>query len=271
MSGLARRLLTAGVVLPPIVLAIYAGPRWLAIVIALLAVWGARELARIHRACGGETTAWLPAAGAVLLVAVQGRFVPIALPGAVVMIIVASMVVELFRRGGSMLGALPFAVLASMYLGLLPAHLLGFYRLGGADAPNPWPVYAALVLVWSCDTAAYLVGSRFGRHRLWPRVSPSKTWEGSIAGVVASVLVAWGIGFRIPALPPYGRIVAGALVGVFAQVGDLAESLMKREAAIKDSGRFFPGHGGVLDRTDSIALAVPVLYYWLAWVLRGKG
>jgi len=270
MPGLLRRLLTAGAVLPPIVLAVYAGPVCLSLVLALLAIWGAREMARLARARGCETTFWLPAAGAVLLIASHGRLIHLGLPAALVLITVAAMAVELFRRKGSMLGGFPFAVVASIYLGLLPAHLLGFYRLGRTEGTSPWPVCCALILIWTCDTAAYLVGSRFGRHRLWPRVSPSKSWEGSVAGVVASIVVAVFLGFRIPGLPLYGKLGAGFLVGVFAQIGDLGESLMKREAAMKDSGRFFPGHGGVLDRLDSVILAVPVLYYWLLWIVGTK-
>jgi phosphatidate cytidylyltransferase len=262
---------TAGVVLPFLALAIYGGPRWLALVLALLAVCGARELVRIHRAKGPATSAWLPAAGAVLLIASQARLIPIGLPAALVAITVSAMVVELFRRHGSMLAGFPLVLLASIYVGLLPAYILRFYDLGGGGGSSPWPVYWVLILIFACDTAAYVVGSNFGRHKLWPRVSPSKSWEGSIAGVITSVALAVGLVRMVPELSLPSRIVAGLLVGVFAQIGDLGESLMKREAAMKDSGTTFPGHGGVLDRLDSVVLAVPILYYWLLWSLRAKG
>lgn len=270
IPGLSRRLVTAGVVLPPLVLAIFGGPRWLALVLALLAAWGARELVRIHRARGCAMPVWLPAAGAILLIATRVRVIPIGIPAALVGITVAAMVVELLRRGGSMLTGLPLVIFASVYLGLLPAYLLGFYHLGSGGDPKPWPVFWALILIFTCDTAAYVIGSRFGRHRLWPRVSPSKSWEGSGAGVLASIACAVLLGAMVPGLSLTARIVAGVLVGVFAQVGDLGESLMKREAAMKDSGRAFPGHGGVLDRLDSVVLAAPILYYWLLWSLRAR-
>jgi phosphatidate cytidylyltransferase len=278
MPGLVRRLLTAGVILPPIALAIYAGPRWLAVAIALLSVWGVWEMVRILRARGFVATPWLPAAGALLLIATRvpepagfGSLIPCPLSAALVVVTIVAMAYELFRKDGGMLTRFPFTIMVSIYLGLLPAHILGFYDLDRAGVMRSWPVYSALILVWTCDTAAYFVGSRFGRHKLIPRVSPSKSWEGSIAGVLATIAVAVALGSRLTAGPVYLRIGAGILVGVFAQIGDLGESLMKREASVKDSGNAFPGHGGVLDRLDSLVLAIPVLYYWLHWTSRVGG
>lgn len=271
MPGFLRRLMTAGVVLPPLVLAILGGPRWLALVLAILAAWGSRELVRIHRARGGcVIPVWLAAGSAVLVIASFARVIPVGIPAALVALTSVAMIVELFRRDGSMLAGVPLAIFASLYLGLLPAHLLRFYHLGGMGEGSPWPVFWALILIFTCDTAAYAVGSRFGRHRLWPRVSPSKSWEGAAAGAIASVAAAVLLAPMVPEIPLITRAVGGALVGVFAPIGDLGESLMKREAAMKDSGRAFPGHGGVLDRLDSVVLAVPILYYWLHWAMQAR-
>ena len=121
-----------------------------------------------------------------------------------------------------------------------------------------------VVLVWAADTGAYAFGILFGRHRLWPSVSPKKTWEGLIGGIVATVLVAvlasgpFGIGFGT-----LEAVVGGLLVGIAAPLGDLFESRLKRVAGVKDSGRLLPGHGGVLDRFDSVFFAAPVFYYYL--------
>jgi phosphatidate cytidylyltransferase len=117
-----------------------------------------------------------------------------------------------------------------------------------------------MVSVWANDTAAFLVGSAWGRHKLAPKLSPKKSWEGSIGGFAASAAVGWGglvwLGAE-PLLPVLGALLVSSLA---AQVGDLVESMLKRAADVKDSGTMVPGHGGLLDRLDAIILAAPVFY-----------
>ena len=117
-----------------------------------------------------------------------------------------------------------------------------------------------LVSVWVNDSVAFLVGSRWGRHKLAPRLSPNKTWEGSIGGLLGSALLGWG-GFDWLGVEPRWPLLGVLLVSaVAAQLGDLVESMLKRAAEVKDSGRLVPGHGGLLDRLDAIILAGPVFY-----------
>ena len=123
-----------------------------------------------------------------------------------------------------------------------------------------------LVLVWCCDTAAYGVGKAFGRRRLMPEVSPRKTAEGAWAGLAAAI----GAAFLARAtfatfLTPWDAAILGVLVGVFGQLGDLVESLLKRDSEAKDTSQLIPGHGGVLDRFDSLFFAAPVAYYYLLY------
>ena len=117
---------------------------------------------------------------------------------------------------------------------------------------DPWVLFLLLAIVWLGDTAAYYVGTRFGRHRLAPVVSPKKSWEGAIAGFLTSVASA--------------LLGIAALVAVASQLGDLAESLLKRGAGVKDSGELLPGHGGLWDRMDAMLFAAPVMLVllWLA-------
>jgi phosphatidate cytidylyltransferase len=268
MKGLGRRVLTAAVLLPPVLFLISLGPWGLAPLLAAFAVLGAREFVRLLAGAGPARPPWIAAGSAVLLLAACGGLVPLGVPAALVLVVLAAIIGEFLRRRGSMLSGLAAALVGSIYLGLLPGYLLRFYAFGRDGEANAWPVYYAIVLVWGCDTAAYLVGSQIGRHRLWPRVSPSKSWEGAVAGVACATILAVGLGGWVPGLTLAGRLGAGLLVGLFAQVGDLAESMMKREADLKDSGRVLPGHGGVLDRLDSLILAAPILYYWLRWSLK---
>jgi phosphatidate cytidylyltransferase len=159
-----------------------------------------------------------------------------------------------------------------LYVGWLSAHLVLLrelpWQIGAGYADGASFVLLAFFLTWSCDTGAYAVGRAFGRNRPWTRISPRKSVEGAIGGL-ALALVAALVARRwfAPYLGLADAVALGLLVGVFAQVGDLVESLLKRDAAHGDSSDFIPGHGGVLDRFDSLYFAAPVVYYYLQIVL----
>jgi phosphatidate cytidylyltransferase len=158
----------------------------------------------------------------------------------------------------------PWSAALAGLLSLVPAWLaLVHLRLQTAHGAQ-WVLFA-LVLVWMADIGAYFCGRRFGRRRLAPAVSPGKTWEGALGGLAASaiVAVAGGAWFRLP-LGPFLVLCLAAVA--FSIVGDLTESLLKRFAGMKDSGTLFPGHGGVMDRIDSVTGAVPVLLLGLTFL-----
>jgi phosphatidate cytidylyltransferase len=133
-------------------------------------------------------------------------------------------------------------------------------------------VILALFATFACDTSAYFVGRAWGKHRMTPTISPHKTWEGAIGGLVGAVAAALSLRYLLNlggwVLPlSYLEVVGvGCLVGVFAQLGDLLESLLKRRAGVKDSGNLLPGHGGVLDRIDSLVFTGVIVYYFVLWV-----
>ena len=143
----------------------------------------------------------------------------------------------------------------------LPATSMCFLR-----AVSPRAVLFLFLIVWGCDSFAYYSGRAFGRHKLAPRVSPNKTWEGTIGGLVGATLIgaAGGAWWLLPEVGPAGGAAAGALASSAGQIGDLVESLWKRGAGVKDSGAFLPGHGGFYDRIDSLLFAGPVLAGFLA-------
>ena len=128
---------------------------------------------------------------------------------------------------------------------------------------GPWLVFYVLCLVWAADSGAYFVGKRFGQRRLAPRVSPGKTWEGVAGGLLGALLVA-AVGARLFGVPAAGFIALGGAVALVSVIGDLTESMFKRFAGLKDSGSLIPGHGGILDRIDSVTAAVPVFVLGLA-------
>jgi CDP-diglyceride synthetase len=124
----------------------------------------------------------------------------------------------------------------------------------------PW-VFMALLPTWAADIAAYVIGSLIGRRKLAPRISPGKTWEGTIAGFLAAASAVWFVGTQVfsPALPASLLVPLALTIGPAGLLGDLLESALKRAAGVKDSGTIFPGHGGVLDRIDSLLLVAPVV------------
>lgn len=128
---------------------------------------------------------------------------------------------------------------------------------------SPWVLLAQISLIWINDTGAYLIGCTLGRHRLYEAVSPKKSWEGFIGGIVFCVGASVGYYFCTKNLMPvsvFGWIVTGISVSVIATIGDLFESMIKRSIGVKDSGKLIPGHGGILDRIDSLSFVLPLLF-----------
>lgn len=159
------------------------------------------------------------------------------------------------------------AVLATMYVGMLGGSLI---RLRNDFPEGPRMVAFLLFVVWLGDAGAYYTGKKFGKHKLSPRISPKKTVEGLLGGVATSVVAAVAIHFIfLDELPLIHAAIAGAILSVAGVIGDLAESMWKRSAAVKDSGTLIPGHGGFLDRFDSILYTAPILYIYWAFVQHG--
>ncbi|MEO8216886.1 MAG: phosphatidate cytidylyltransferase [Acidobacteriota bacterium] len=157
-------------------------------------------------------------------------------------------------------------VLGTLYIGMLGGALLRLRLDFGAAGPKL--IFFLCVAVWAADAGAYYVGRRYGKTKLSPRVSPKKTVEGLVGGVVISLLAAAIVHFTFfPELPLLHALVAAMILAVAGVIGDLAESMWKRSADVKDSGTFLPGHGGFLDRMDSVLFTAPLLYsYWFLYV-----
>lgn len=172
-------------------------------------------------------------------------------------------IVQLWCKKDNALQSLSLSMMSQLYIALPIALMSIIY------AANPCLLLLLFVLVWVNDTFAYLSGVTFGRHKLWERISPKKTWEGLLGGIVMTILVAFGCGF-IPnvefGLTPCVLAVLGLIVSVVGTLGDLVESLIKRTVGVKDSGNIIPGHGGILDRIDSILLVIPVTFFFLGLI-----
>lgn len=127
----------------------------------------------------------------------------------------------------------------------------------------PWMLASVFILIWCNDTFAYVFGKLFGKHKLFPRISPNKTWEGFLGGVVSTLVASYIFQIFFPWMPFEGWLGLALVVLVFGTMGDLFESALKRSYGMKDSGKFMPGHGGILDRIDSLLFALPMAYFYL--------
>jgi phosphatidate cytidylyltransferase len=175
-------------------------------------------------------------------------------------------VFELYRKKNK-----PFQNIALTFLGIiyiaLPfslLYLMGFkeYTVTGF---KPKIILGFFFLLWTSDTGAYLVGMTLGRHPFFPRISPKKSWEGFIGGVVLTLLIAWVISNYFTFLSTYDWLIIGLIIAVTGAIGDLIESLLKRSLNVKDSGNILPGHGGILDRFDSVIFAAPLVFVYLCF------
>jgi phosphatidate cytidylyltransferase len=172
--------------------------------------------------------------------------------------------------GGDLDQALPssaIAVMSTLYVGMLAGSLI---RLHKDFVDGPQLVFFLLIVVWIADAGAYYVGKNFGKHQLSPHISPKKTIEGLAGGVVASGIAAVIIHYTFfPRFPLVHAVIAAVVLSLAGVIGDLAESMWKRSAAVKDSGTLIPGHGGFLDRFDSVFFTTPILYVYWVLILNG--
>jgi len=180
--------------------------------------------------------------------------------------IICTLIYELYNKKKSSITRLAYIILGQCYIAL-PFSVLNILAFPDSTA-NP-PVYqwvwviALFVFLWANDTGAYLIGVRFGEHRLWERISPKKTWEGFFGGLVFTIISAFAFIYFCPEIAWYHWLALSVGVVIFGTYGDLFESLIKRSVEVKDSGRLLPGHGGFLDRFDSLLFAVYAMLFYL--------
>jgi phosphatidate cytidylyltransferase len=259
-SAVWKRLASAAAAVPIFVWMVTLAPAALfdALVVALSGV-AAWELGRLLERAGKRTSGWL---GVIASAAVTSSFaVPGHAPALTLTIVI--LVVLALPLVTSSLSVEPAAttLLSVTYVGWLLGHAV----LLRALPDGAWLVLFLVGVTWVGETAAYAIGSAVGRHRLAPLVSPGKTIEGAVAQALLSLVAAVGLGrWLLPGWPVWQVLAAGLLLGIVGQVGDLAESVIKRSVGTKDTGGLIPGHGGALDRLDGLLFNAPALFYLVA-------
>jgi phosphatidate cytidylyltransferase len=272
-----QRAISAAVLVPVLLVVLWFGGAVLAAGIAIVTALAAIEVFRLLRTAGYAT---LMALGTALALAVVlDAAVPKVLEGSGLLLGAVGIVLVAVAAFGKTDPHDGLATWMATIFGALYVSLLSFViRLGHAapavpgDAPLAWLrgeqawILLLILSVWAYDTGAYLVGKQFGQRKFLTHISPSKTYAGLIGGIVATTVVVaialWAVG-----QPPFHAILLGPLTALAAQAGDLAESVIKRAAGVKDSGTLIPGHGGMLDRVDSFLFAAPVVTLYVVAVL----
>jgi len=269
---LVKRLLVTLVLLPVGLAAIVAGGWYLTALVALFMCLAAWEYVQLFRASGIKPAGVLVVGGTLLFLIGRNINGFESASWMISLLILLSMAYHLvaYERGRDQAGT-DFAVtLAGMfYIGWIGAYFISLRNL----PEGKWWILVVLPAVWFADSAAYFIGKSLGRHKLCPRLSPKKTWEGYIGGIFAAVLFTalfaaiWrvGAGPNSTITPLRGALV-GLVMGVFPTLGDVGESMIKRQVGVKDSGNLLPGHGGAFDRVDSWLWAVVLGYYMVLWL-----
>lgn len=263
---LRQRLISALVGVPVVLAAIWFGDPWLSILVGAFALLGTYEFFRLTDSAGWRPL-YLPGLILVLLFVINAhsddeRTTPL-LVSATVLIPLASVLWLSTRQRA--FASWVSTVAAVLYLGWTLSH---FVFLRDLDDGRDW-VFIALLATFASDTSAFFIGRAWGRHRMAREISPGKTWEGAVGGVVGAMAATTVLAI-VTGVDEIGwarLLPLGLLVSVFAQIGDLAESQLKRNVGAKDAGRTIPGHGGVLDRLDSVTFTVVLVYYWVVFVV----
>ncbi len=277
---MGTRIASALVLAPVVLIIVWLGGWWTTALIAIAVVIGIYEIQRILRA-GGYHPRLPLAVGlglAFVAAAVAQPRTNVNLTGAVVALgAMASLIYEISRKDRTgALDAWAASLGSAIYAGAMLSH---FVLLRADSSPTlsggplsslnietgaAW-IYATFAVTWASDTGAYFAGRAFGKHKMAPLLSPKKTWEGFVGGTIASIAAGIGIvallGMQLTIVQ---MIVLGVIGAGGGTLGDLAESLLKRQAGVKDSGNLIPGHGGLLDRVDSLLFTAPLVYYLLA-------
>mgnify|MGYP001176007061 FL=1 len=246
---------------------IWKGEIFYAAFILVVVVLGLGEFYNLTMKKGAKPLRWVGMVSSVFIIDyyyVQPSLTSHQIIGCILLVIIITLIWELFSKKEE-----PIINILSTITGIMiiPLLLGTSVDLRQFDTLMNTNITLTLVIsIWTCDSAAFLFGSFFGTKKIFPRVSPNKSWIGSISGFIGSILIYFSfyrLGYLGDIFSLLDAIVLGIIAGLFGQIGDFSESLFKRDAGVKDSGKILKGHGGILDRFDSLIFATPITYLYI--------
>jgi phosphatidate cytidylyltransferase len=262
-----KRVLVSVVAIPAIVAASYFGGIYFFVFAAFIAVASYYEFSRFVRNKEIFTNIWLGIIF-ILILLVNEFFHYLDIYYIILVLTVLVTLIELFRNKGSAIQNIGTTLLGILYIGFFTDALLGirelYPRIEYLYLRGGYLIISILATIWICDSAAFFGGISLGKHKLFSRVSPKKTWEGAIFGFVFAILtMLLAKVIILDFLSWTSVVILGIIIGTIGQIGDLIESLFKRDAGVKDSSSLIPGHGGIFDRFDSLLYTAPVILLYL--------
>jgi phosphatidate cytidylyltransferase len=271
LSNSFTRVIVAVISIPLVLAVCYFGKYYFLLFALGVALLSFYEFSLMAKNKGMNLNVWLGYAGIIFLVLNQYFHLSMDSYYFLILFMVIISLIELFRNNGSAIYNIGGTLLGVLYTGLFAGALVAlrefFPSLEDHYSWGGYLIISVFASIWVCDSAAYYGGTAFGKHRLFLRVSPKKSWEGAVFGFVFAVLTMIVSKYIILDFLSWNSVLAlGVIVGVVGQLGDLVESLFKRDANVKDSSHILPGHGGVFDRFDSLLLTAPVVLLYLTYV-----
>lgn len=262
-----KRVFVSLIGIPIILIASYLGGYYFFSFVVIISLISFYEFSLLVKHKGANVNLFL--GGIIIFIFLLNQFLGLVDPVVIILLSSLSLLsVELFRNKGSAILNLGSTFLGILYIGFFLAALISLREFYQDDfATRYFGAYLIISIfasIWIGDSAAYYGGIKFGRHKLFPRVSPKKSWEGAIFGFIFSVgTMILAKVFLVDFLSWTNVLVIGAIIGTVGQIGDLVESLLKRDSEVKDSSSLIPGHGGFLDRFDSLLFSSPVIWIYL--------
>jgi phosphatidate cytidylyltransferase len=263
------RVLVSVVAIPALVIISYFGDVYFLSFVLIISGISFYEYSVMAKSKGANVNVNIGLIGIIFLVINQYKFF-FSQYNFLIAFFIILLMFELFRNNGSAIQNLGATLLGVFYLGVLASTIIGireFYpNIDGLYKNGGYLIISIFATIWICDSAAFFGGTALGKHKLFPRVSPKKSWEGAIFGFVFAILaMILAKNLVLDFLLFKDVLIIGIIIGTFGQIGDLIESLLKRDAEVKDSSKLIPGHGGVFDRFDSLLFSSPIIYLYLIY------
>lgn len=270
LGNTAVRILVSVFAIPALVLLSYFGGVYFLSFVLIIAGISFYEFSVMAKSKGANVNVNLGLVAVIFLILDQYRFFFSQYHFLIAFFIVL-LLFELFRNNGSAIQNLGATLLGVFYMGIFGSTLVGireFYpNINELYNQGGYLIISIFATIWICDSAAFFGGTALGKHKLFPRVSPKKSWEGAIFGFVFAILaMILAKNIVLDFLSFKDAFVIGFIIGTLGQIGDLVESLLKRDAGVKDSSNLIPGHGGIFDRFDSLLFSSPIIYLYLTYL-----